>query len=140
MACANKRSLSPAPREPELKRTKKTHVSSVSSSDVLADPTPQFAHDLLSQQSVQRLRTEYANNQPFKYCRIEKLVQDDLLAGVKDECLSELSFTEKETDIYKVCFFFARYTFQVLVLTMSIRLFLPLSRLGSCGMSGQSNR
>ena len=33
---------------------------------------------------------------------VDKLVRDDLLLGVKDECLSELSFTEKETDIYKV--------------------------------------
>lgn len=99
---AQKRASSPA-EEPDLKRTKRTHVPSSSSIDILADPTPHFAPDLLTSQSAQRLRNEYASSQPFKYCRVETLFQDDLLAGVKDECLSELSFTEKETDIYKVC-------------------------------------
>ena len=102
MVNAKKRSLSPV-GEPDLKRSKRAHVSSASNPAVLADPTPHFAPDLLSPESIQRLRSEYENNEPFKYCRVEKLVRDDLLAGVKDECLSELSFTEKETDIYKVC-------------------------------------
>ena len=61
-----------------------------------------LASGLLCDENVNRLRQEYANSQPFKYARIETLFQDDLLRRVKDECLSHLSFTEKETDIYRV--------------------------------------
>lgn len=71
-------------------------------SDAAADPTPYFAPDLLAPATIHRLNGEYATSEPYKYCRVEKLFQDDLLVGVKDEILSELSFTEKETDIYKV--------------------------------------
>ena len=51
---------------------------------------------------MQRLRREYAESEPFKYTRVETLFQDDLLRKVKDECMTHLSFTEKETDIYRV--------------------------------------
>ncbi|KAF9645999.1 nuclear protein, partial [Thelephora ganbajun] len=57
---------------------------------------------LLNEENVERLRQEYTNNEPFKYARVETLFQDDLLRKVKDECLTHLSFTEKETDIYRV--------------------------------------
>ena len=102
------RQRSPSPALPQdspssLKRAKKTHASSTSSSEVIADPTPYFAPDLLSPNNIHRLNNEYATSEPYKYCKLEKLFQDDLLIGVKDEILSELSFTEKETDIYKVC-------------------------------------
>jgi len=52
--------------------------------------------------NTQKLHTIYTANEPFKYCVLDKLFQDALLRNVKDECLKELSFTEKETDIYKV--------------------------------------
>lgn len=95
---------SPEGDEPVLmKRMKRSHISSTSNADVLADPTPQFAADVLSAANIHKLNAEYNSSLPFKYCKMEKLVQDDLLKGVKDECLAELSFTEKETDIYKVC-------------------------------------
>ena len=64
--------------------------------------TDTFATGLLDEENVKRLRQEYANNEPFKYARVETLFQDDLLRKVKDECMSHLSFTEKETDIYRV--------------------------------------
>ena len=51
---------------------------------------------------MERLRREYAESEPFKYATVETLFQDDLLRKVKDECLTHLSFTEKETDIYRV--------------------------------------
>ncbi|GJE84518.1 prolyl 3,4-dihydroxylase ofd1 [Phanerochaete sordida] len=80
------------------KRAKKTHTPS----DAAVDPTPYFAPDLLAPANIQRLHAEYAASEPYKYCRVDKLFQDELLVGVKDEIMSELSFTEKETDIYKV--------------------------------------
>ncbi|KAI0702912.1 Oxoglutarate and iron-dependent oxygenase degradation C-term-domain-containing protein [Cytidiella melzeri] len=89
---------------PTLKRIKSSHnsISPLTESQVSADPTPYFANELLSPHNIHRLNQEYAASQPFKYCKVEKLFQDDLLKGVKDECLSELRFTQKETDIYKV--------------------------------------
>ena len=61
-----------------------------------------LAAGLLDKENVQRLRQEYAESEPFKYARVETLFQDDLLRKVKDECVGHLSFTEKETDIYRV--------------------------------------
>lgn len=100
MVHAQKRSPS-ADDEHDLKRTKRTRSSTTTNAS--EDPAPHFAPDLLSPHNIHRLNGEYATSEPYKYCKIEKLFQDELLKGVKDECLAELSFTEKETDIYKVC-------------------------------------
>ena len=48
------------------------------------------------------LKKNYHLSKPYKHAVIEKLVQEELLLSVKDECIKELCFTEKETDIYKV--------------------------------------
>lgn len=72
------------------------------SAGVDGDPTPQFAGNLFDHNHIAKLHSGYLTNQPFKYAVVEKLFQDELLKKVKDECLSELNFTEKETDIYKV--------------------------------------
>ena len=61
-----------------------------------------LATGLLNKENVKRLKQEYADSEPYKHARIETLFQDDLLRKVKDECLTHLSFTEKETDIYRV--------------------------------------
>lgn len=80
------------------KRLKTSHSSSTPS----ADNSSLFYAGLLEENSVEFLRTKYTNSEPFKFAVIEKLFQDNLLRGVKEECLNELSFSEKETDIYKV--------------------------------------
>lgn len=85
-----------------MKRMKRSHISSASDPAVLADPTPHFAAELFAPANIYKLNSDYNSSEPYKYCKVEKLIRDDLLKGVKDECLSELSFTEKETDIYKV--------------------------------------
>lgn len=66
------------------------------------NPVTQFAPELFDHNTIAKLRNGYIANEPFKYTVVEKLFQDELLKKVKDECLSELSFTEKQTDIYKV--------------------------------------
>jgi prolyl 3-hydroxylase /prolyl 3,4-dihydroxylase len=96
MACSRDRSLSP----PVSKRLKTVH--SADNSPALGIETHHFAPGSLDQAAVQLLRTSYLASKPFKYAVVEKLFQDELLKAVKDECLSELSFREKETDIYKV--------------------------------------
>ncbi|KAI8908303.1 Oxoglutarate and iron-dependent oxygenase degradation C-term-domain-containing protein [Gorgonomyces haynaldii] len=48
-----------------------------------------------------KLRQEYLSSKPYKHSRILNLVDDQLLRNVRKE-IQKLSFTEKETDIYKV--------------------------------------
>ncbi|KAJ7693866.1 nuclear protein [Mycena rosella] len=113
MARIHRRDSSPSSRDASLiKKLKSSHaapqVAAPSctpnglANGSASDPTPQFAEGVLNHTSIAQLHSGYASNEPFKYAVVEKLFQDDLLQKVKDECLSELSFTEKETDIYKV--------------------------------------
>ncbi|KAI0036032.1 nuclear protein [Vararia minispora EC-137] len=82
-----------------LKRLK---IGAHADETIVNDPTPCFASDLLHPNTIQRLNASYRDSEPFKYALIEKLFRDDLLEKVKDECLSEIAFTQKETDIYRV--------------------------------------
>ncbi|QRW01758.1 prolyl 3,4-dihydroxylase ofd1 [Ceratobasidium sp. AG-Ba] len=83
---------SPAP--PESKRRK-----TVSEPD---QSTRHFHPGLLDESSVASLNAQYAASQPYKHAVIPKLFSDELLKSVKNEILDNVSFTEKETDIYKV--------------------------------------
>lgn len=62
----------------------------------------QFAEGILDAGNIQKLNNSYTTSDPFKYAVVDTLFQNNLLINVKDECLRELCFTEKETDIYKV--------------------------------------
>ena len=84
-----------------LKRMKMSHISPTPAEGPVDANLP-FAQEVLHPATIHRLNQEYANNTPYKYALVEKLFQDDLLVRVKDEILAELSFAEKETDIYKV--------------------------------------
>ncbi|KAL5413338.1 hypothetical protein PMIN03_003772 [Paraphaeosphaeria minitans] len=46
--------------------------------------------------------TSYATSQPYKHAVIQKLVDDRLLRNVRNEIREHISFTPKETDIYKI--------------------------------------
>ncbi|KAG2156423.1 nuclear protein [Suillus clintonianus] len=81
-----------------LKRLKTTH----SLLTPTVDHESTFYTGLFRPENVQQLCQTYAGSEPFKYAIVDKLFQDDLLVNVKDECMNELSFTERETDIYKV--------------------------------------
>jgi hypothetical protein len=109
----HRRSRSPDPTMAANKRQKTTHqdptakitakISSITNGKKPdLDVTSSFADGLLDHNNISRLHNEYLSSEPYKYAIVEKLFQDDLLKRVKDECLSELSFSEKETDIYKV--------------------------------------
>ncbi|KAF6761931.1 nuclear protein [Ephemerocybe angulata] len=94
------------------KKTKKTTTTtngngmhSPPTTPVEIAPSPaagRFNNGLFESDNINRLHKSYITNEPYKYAVVEKLFQDELLKNVKDECLRELSFTEKETDIYKV--------------------------------------
>ena len=65
----------------------------------------QFAYDIFNHNYIAKLHTDYLDSNPFKHAVVEKLFQDELLVKVKDECLRRLNFTQKETNIFKVCLF-----------------------------------
>lgn len=89
----------------------------------------QFAPELFDHTTISKLHSAYDASEPFKHALVEKLFQDDLLKKVKDECLSELNFTEKQTDIYKVSRF---PTVPLFVLTWLVhRLTKPVTSLPS---------
>ncbi|KAL1738219.1 hypothetical protein HDZ31DRAFT_51332, partial [Schizophyllum fasciatum] len=81
---------------------KRLKTAAAASTAVEDDVEARFSDGLLAHTTIARLNNMYRNSQPFHYALVDKLFQDDLLKRVKDECVSELSFTEKETDIYKV--------------------------------------
>ncbi|KAK9390592.1 Oxoglutarate and iron-dependent oxygenase degradation C-term-domain-containing protein [Lipomyces mesembrius] len=45
---------------------------------------------------------QHANSRPYKHCIIDELVSDTLLRRVRREITTQLHFTPKETDIYKL--------------------------------------
>ena len=104
MVKTHPRSPSPEPKASDMKRPKIAHESSSSNHapPTAVDLADSFAPDLFDAANVGSLAASYSTNEPFKHALVHKLFQDDLLQQVKDECLSELHFTEKETDIYKV--------------------------------------
>ncbi|RCK56229.1 Prolyl 3,4-dihydroxylase TPA1 [Candida viswanathii] len=48
------------------------------------------------------LKSQIANSEPYRWGSISDLMDDALLRDVRKEVLSQIAFTEKETDIYKV--------------------------------------
>lgn len=99
MALAHEHSPEP---DPSLVKRLKTSAASIETSSNGVQHTCQFAENVLDHTNIKRLNEDYSKSEPFKHAVIQQLFQQELLEKVKDECLSELSFTEKETDIYKV--------------------------------------
>ena len=51
---------------------------------------------------LEKYTTEYCSSSPYKHSVISELVDDDLLRKVHSEIKANVSFTPKETDIYKI--------------------------------------
>lgn len=49
-----------------------------------------------------QLTQSIRDSQPYRWGTIKNLISDDLLRNVRKEIMSEIEFTKKETDIYKV--------------------------------------
>lgn len=91
---------------PAFKKIKTTHTESPGiDSDVLFP-------EVLSQKNSRDLQQAYVQSAPFKHAVIPSLFDENLLQNVQREILEELSFTEKETDIYKVGLLLALDPFQ----------------------------
>lgn len=61
-----------------------------------------FAPSLLSEERQKSFQQSYASSQPYRHAVINELLSDELLRKAREEIVNGLSFTEKETDIYKV--------------------------------------
>lgn len=62
-----------------------------------------FFHEQVWDEKFQdKIKDEITNSQPFRWGSITELMNDDLLRQVRKEVLTEIAFTKKETDIYKV--------------------------------------
>lgn len=61
-----------------------------------------FVNNVFDKTSVAQLHTEYLASQPYKHSVLSELFEAELLQSVQNEITRELTFTEKETDIYKV--------------------------------------
>ncbi|CAK7271274.1 putative component of NuA3 histone acetyltransferase complex [Sporothrix epigloea] len=61
-----------------------------------------FRKGLFDTATLDKYTTEYAESEPYKHAVIDGLVNDALLRSVRDEIRENVSFSPKETDIYKI--------------------------------------
>ncbi|MCJ1434689.1 hypothetical protein MMC27_004058 [Xylographa pallens] len=69
---------------------------------VIEDYRNRFRPGLFDQISLEDERQNYTNSSPYRYGVISQLIEPNLLKHVRQEILENLSFTPKETDIYKI--------------------------------------
>lgn len=92
----SKRSVDPSENSQPAKKIKTTHSESNGSSENA------FVDRLFDPASVARRHEEYMQSKPYKHSVFKALVDPALLQSVQNELVREITFTEKETDIYKV--------------------------------------
>ncbi|KAK5135619.1 hypothetical protein LTR08_005099 [Meristemomyces frigidus] len=61
-----------------------------------------FGTGLFEPTTVKKYATSYATSEPYKHAVVSDLINDSLLRAVRKEILSNIHFTPKETDIYKI--------------------------------------
>ncbi|KAH8820367.1 Oxoglutarate and iron-dependent oxygenase degradation C-term-domain-containing protein [Xylogone sp. PMI_703] len=61
-----------------------------------------FRKGLFAPDVLQKYTDEYTQSEPYKHCVIGSLINDDLLRSVRNEIREHVSFTPKETDIYRI--------------------------------------
>ncbi|KAF2099329.1 hypothetical protein NA57DRAFT_55300 [Rhizodiscina lignyota] len=61
-----------------------------------------FSQGLFEDSKLDAYTKEYVNSQPYKHGVIQDIMDTTLLRRVRDEIQKHLSFTPKETDIYKI--------------------------------------
>jgi len=91
---ADRRSIDRPDTTQPAKKQKTNHTNSDESA---------FLDHLFDSTSVAQQRQQYAQSKPYKHSIFTALFEPELLQRVQDEIIGELTFSEKETDIYKVC-------------------------------------
>ncbi|EEP76524.1 conserved hypothetical protein [Uncinocarpus reesii 1704] len=66
------------------------------------EATARFGEGLFETATLAKYKNAYAASEPYKHGVISPLIAPDLLRSVRNEIQEHLSFTEKETDIYKI--------------------------------------
>lgn len=79
--------------------TKKPHLHS---QPPTTDIHSCFRSDLFKPQTLTSFQAAYQDSQPYRHGVIPTLISDSLLRSVRTEILTHISFTPKETDIYKI--------------------------------------
>ncbi|CAL9728975.1 prolyl 3,4-dihydroxylase Tpa1p [Monosporozyma unispora] len=74
----------------------KQHVSEDDKADLYFNPK------LWTQEFKDEMKSTILNNKPFQWGCIDDLVDEQLLKDIRTEVETQIQFTEKETDIYKV--------------------------------------
>ncbi|KAI1094925.1 Oxoglutarate and iron-dependent oxygenase degradation C-term-domain-containing protein [Rostrohypoxylon terebratum] len=66
------------------------------------DAKKRFRKGLFDKDVLDKYTTGYAQSTPYKHSVIHELIDDTLLRSVREEIKNNVSFTPKETDIYKI--------------------------------------
>ncbi|XDG07136.1 hypothetical protein ABKA04_006751 [Annulohypoxylon sp. FPYF3050] len=66
------------------------------------DAKKRFRKGLFDKDVLDKYTTGYAKSTPYKHSVIHELIDDTLLRTVREEIKNNVSFTPKETDIYKI--------------------------------------
>ncbi|KAI1461656.1 Oxoglutarate and iron-dependent oxygenase degradation C-term-domain-containing protein [Annulohypoxylon moriforme] len=66
------------------------------------DAKKRFRKGLFDKDVLDKYTKGYAKSTPYKHSVIHELIDDTLLRSVRDEIKDNVSFTPKETDIYKI--------------------------------------
>ncbi|KAH9909360.1 Oxoglutarate and iron-dependent oxygenase degradation C-term-domain-containing protein [Xylariomycetidae sp. FL2044] len=82
----------------EQKPSKKKSKTSLSDQDA----RKRFRKGLFDKKVLDDYAQGYAESAPYKHSVIHELIDDKLLRSVRDEIKDNVSFTPKETDIYKI--------------------------------------
>ncbi|EER28760.1 oxidoreductase, 2OG-Fe(II) oxygenase family protein [Coccidioides posadasii C735 delta SOWgp] len=88
-----------------MKRKGGPHSSNAESKKRALSPeeaTARFADRLFEKTTLEKYKNAYTNSEPYKHGVISPLIAPSLLRSVRSEIQEHLSFTDKETDIYKI--------------------------------------
>ncbi|KAI0432095.1 Oxoglutarate and iron-dependent oxygenase degradation C-term-domain-containing protein [Xylaria sp. FL1042] len=85
----------PVDQKPSKKKAKITPPSN-------EDAQARFRKGLFDKKVLDQYTHEYSESSPYKHAVIHELIDDKLLRAVRDEIKDNVSFTPKETDIYKI--------------------------------------
>ncbi|CAJ2501599.1 Uu.00g044520.m01.CDS01 [Anthostomella pinea] len=86
------------PQAVDHKPTKKKSKTSLSDEDA----KKRFRKGLFDKKVLDGYTRGYAESSPYKHSVIHELIDDKLLRAVREEVKDNVSFTPKETDIYKI--------------------------------------
>ncbi|MCJ1311365.1 hypothetical protein MMC25_005036 [Agyrium rufum] len=90
--------------EDQLEKPTKSSKVNGSKKTVVEQETvhERFATGLFEKSTLQSYRDSYASSEPYKHGVIPELIESSLLRSVRQEIQEHLSFTPKETDIYRI--------------------------------------